>query len=172
MAIRKINSIADAQKAFNDLNDWISLHSTKDWNFNGLRIKNASDAVDQQDYVTLAQLQSPKNADAVDNDFYTIVFDKDGEVNDGDLSAEFVIGQGRQGQPTEVWVKCKAGFEPSGGDLIINVSWTRYNQIGGATITNLLATDLHLPLELPIPLKHPTLLIQYLRLESEVLLIK
>lgn len=143
--MKQIKTLDDAQKVINDLYNWIELHRTKDWDFSKLRIKNASPAVDPNDYVIFSQLTQPVVSDNTDNDFYTVVFSKDGQVTDLENSPEFVIGNGREGQPTQIWVKCLQGFEPSGGDLIINVSWTRYD-LGGSPVTvNLLASNLHLP---------------------------
>lgn len=143
--MKQIKSLDDAQKVINEIYNRLELLRTKDWDFTKLRIKNASDGVDPQDYATVAQLKVAPPPDNNDNDYYTIVFDKDGQVADGENSPEFVIGNGREGQPVQIWVKCKLGFEPSGGDLVVNVSWTRYTSAGAPVTVNLLTTDLHLP---------------------------
>ena len=54
--MRIVKSFEDVQIVLRDLLDWKSLLSTKDWDFRKLRIKNASPAVDPNDYVTLSQL--------------------------------------------------------------------------------------------------------------------
>ena len=54
--MRIVKSFEDVQIVLRDLLDWKSLLSTKDWDFKKLRIKNASPAVDPNDYVTLSQL--------------------------------------------------------------------------------------------------------------------
>jgi hypothetical protein len=54
--VRIVKSFEDVQIVLRDLLDWKSLLSTKDWDFKKLRIKNASPAVDPNDYVTLSQL--------------------------------------------------------------------------------------------------------------------
>jgi hypothetical protein len=143
--MKQIKSLDDAQKVINDLYNRLELLRTKDWDFKGLKIKNAGDGVDPTDYATLQQVQQPSVSAGVDNDYYTVVFSKDGTVSDGEESPEFVIGKGREGQPLEVWVKCREGFEPAGGDLVINVSWTRYDLSSSPVTVNLLSTDLHLP---------------------------
>lgn len=143
--MKQFKTIQDAQKVLNDLYNWIELHRTKNWDFTGLRITNAGDGVDDSDYVTVRQIKK-KPEDAPNSYVYrTIVFSKDGQVSDGEESPADVIGQGIEGQPIEVWVLAEPGFEPSGGDLIVNIAWTRYASDGTPTTTNLLATDLHLP---------------------------
>jgi hypothetical protein len=143
---KQIKTLEDAQKAINELYNRLELQRTKDWDFTGLKIKNAGDGVDPTDYVTLQQLPSLKNQEVIDNDYYTIVFSKDGIVTTGEESPGFIIGNGREGVPTQVWVVCEPGNEPSGGPLTINVSWTYIDAITGLDVTtNLLSVDLSLP---------------------------
>jgi hypothetical protein len=54
--VRIVKSFEDVQIVLRELLDWKSFLSTKDWDFKKLRIKNASPAVDPNDYVTLSQL--------------------------------------------------------------------------------------------------------------------
>lgn len=143
--MKQIKTLDDAQKVINDLYNWIELHRTKDWDFTGLRIKNASDGIDDADYVTLRQIRKSPEKPASTNIYRTIVFSKDGEVTTDEDSPADIVGQGIEGQPVEVWVTCEPGFEPSGGDLIVNIAWTRYAEDGTPTTTNLLTSDLHLP---------------------------
>lgn len=143
--MKQIKSLDDAQKVINDLYNRLELQRTKDWNFSGLKIKNASNGVDPQDYATVAQLPTVPTVDTTDNDFYTIVFSKDGQVTTGEESPSFIIGTGREGYPTQIWVVCEPTFEPSGGDLIVNVAWTTYDDSGTPHTLSLLSSDLHLP---------------------------
>lgn len=60
--MRSIKSLDDAQIVVREILEQIKLvKSAKDWDFKGLRIKNASPAVDPNDYVTLSQLGSTTN---------------------------------------------------------------------------------------------------------------
>jgi len=54
--VRIVKSFEDVQVVLREILDWKSLLSTKDWDFKKLRIKNASPAVDPNDYVILDQL--------------------------------------------------------------------------------------------------------------------
>ena len=54
--MRIVKSFEDVQVVLREILDWKSLLSTKDWDFKKLRIKNASPAVDPNDYVILDQL--------------------------------------------------------------------------------------------------------------------
>jgi hypothetical protein len=59
--VRIVKSFEDVQLVLRELLDWKSLLSTKDWDFKKLRIKNASPAVDDDDYTTLSQLKDLQN---------------------------------------------------------------------------------------------------------------
>lgn len=143
--MKQIKSFDDAQKVINDLYNRLELLRTKDWDFKGLKISNAGDGVKDQDYVTLRQIKQTPVDNKLPYLYRTIVFSKDGAVEDAEDSPAMIIGDGIEGQPTQIWVCCEPGSEPSGGDLIINVAWTYYDESGSPTTTNLLTENLHLP---------------------------
>ena len=151
--MRIINTLADAQKVINELLDWKSLLSTKDWDFHQLKITNAADGVADRDYVTVEQLNNSKTTlDTItkvivanqDDQFYTIVFSKDGTVFTGDESAAYIVGSGREGTPVQVWLACESA--PTSAVLSINITFTFINPVTSAVTTaSLLQTSLTIP---------------------------
>lgn len=142
---KQIKTLEDAQRTINDLYGQLENLRTKSQDLHGNRVTNAGDAQDPQDYVTLAQITAKNITPETEYRYRTIVLTKDGTVTTGEDSPGDIIGDGIDGTPHQVWVCCEPGFEPSGGDLIINVAWTRYASDGTPTTTNLLTSDLHLP---------------------------
>lgn len=150
--MRSVTDIPGVQKVLKQLLDWQTLLTTKNWDFHQLRITNAGDAVDDRDYVTLEQLKAAKTTlDDItkvinsnrDSQFYTIVFSANGVVLDGDVTPGFIVGTGREGIPTQVWVCCEGA--PT-GDLTINVSITYISPIdsSAAVALSILTLPLHL----------------------------
>jgi hypothetical protein len=93
------------------LQDQISGLQTQDIDFHGRRITNAGNAVNQQDYVTLAQLPSIVPATAASLPNFTIVFSTGGSVSTGQNIPPYNIGPGRTGNPLQVWVSCNSPFQ-------------------------------------------------------------
>lgn len=130
--VRKVSSIPDIQKVLNQLLDNQNLKNTKDNDFKGLRIKNASPAVDQNDYVTLSQLQAATQPPTTPSVTYTMVFSRDTPV-DGDQSPPYNAGTDRDGTIIDTWIAA-TGAPVSD----CHVNW----KINGV---NLLTTDVILP---------------------------
>jgi hypothetical protein len=138
--MRAIKSLDDVQIVLRELLDWKSLKTTKDWDFRGLRITNASPARDPNDYVILSQLKNPASPGISSNESYTQVWESPGQVTTGDLINAFVVGLGREGTPNQVWVTARVA--PVSSDFSINIS------VDG---NNLLQTPLILPISQTLP---------------------
>jgi hypothetical protein len=123
--VRAIKSLADVQIILKQLLDWQSLKDSKDWDFKGLRIKNASPSKDPSDYVVRSELQPtafsapsitgapqtqtqasnpppPANIGQADQ-YYTIVFSTD-TPTDAYETPPFNGGFNRDGTFVDVWV--------------------------------------------------------------------
>ena len=152
--MRIIRSFDDVQKVINELLDWQNLRSTKNWDFHQLKITNASDGTEPRDYVTLEQLKASKTTlDTItkvvvsnrEDQFFTIVFSKDGTVFTGDNSPAYIVGNGREGLPTQVWLACEVA--PASAPLAINLVVTYIDPSTLAVTTaNLLSTSLSIPI--------------------------
>lgn len=107
---------------FKSLQDQLSALQTQDINFHGRRITNAGNAINQQDYVTLAQLASLPVVSPVSPQHFTIVLNTSGSVSTGQTTPPFNIGTGRSGQPTEVWVSATNPFTTAATFQIIQTN--------------------------------------------------
>lgn len=137
--MRAIKSLADVQIVLNQLLNWQSNRDSKDWDFHGLRIKNASASVDPSDYVVRSELQPnalaappassapqtpaqvanppiPAPTSAPEQD-YTIVI-TESSPTDGFESAPFIGGRKRDGIFIDCWVACTSA--PLGNPAKIN----------------------------------------------------
>jgi hypothetical protein len=144
--MKQFKTLDDAQKVINELYNTIEALKTKDQDRRGLKLSNNGDGTDPGDYVTLRQITKKQQEPDTEFRYRTFVWSKDGVVTSGEDSPAYIVGSGIDGCiPHQVWVCCEPGHEPSGGDLVINVAWTRYDSGGSPTISNLLDSDLHLP---------------------------
>lgn len=151
--MRTVRSLEDVQKILKDILDWKDRISTKDWDFHQLKITNAADGVSPRDYVTVEQLKDSKVTNDDINKLiksgqpdqnYTIVLSKDGVVVTGENSPPYIVGTGREGIPTQVWLAAEVA--PTSANLTINVQVTYTNPGDNAQNSfNLLLTDLVLP---------------------------
>lgn len=137
--MRAIRSLSDVQIILNQLLNWQTNRESKDWDFNGLRIKNASASKDPNDYVIRSELQPnalaappvssapqtqaqvnnpppPTNGGDTEQDF-TIVFSVDAP-EDGFETPPYIAGRNRDGVFIDVWVACTGA--PSGSAASIN----------------------------------------------------
>ena len=140
MRANSIKSIADAQKAIQQLQNWQSQFQTSPLNYNGLRITNAGNAVDPQDYVTLAQLTQQLGAPTSPDQHYAIVWDLQGTATTGDQTPPYVVFPGREGIPTYAWVASTT--PPPNGDFQADI----YFQGTQASMGTKLLTN---PIDLP-----------------------
>lgn len=131
--MRQINSFKDANIALRELFDWKTLKSTKDWDFNRLKITNASPATDPNDYVILSQLPGPQNGTPGTFQPYQILWSSEAPVVTGQLIPTDYEFTARNPVPSLLWVNARvAGV----ADMAINLNF------GG---NDLLSTDLVYP---------------------------
>lgn len=131
--MRIVKTIPDVQKVLNELLDWKSKLESKSWDFHGLRITNAGNSVDGQDYVCKSEIKQYIGAQISSGQAYTQVFSVSSSPADGEVSPPFVVQSGREGYPIVAWVAAING--PSSDVCKVNI------QYAGA---NLLASDLTL----------------------------
>lgn len=153
--MRSIKTLADVQIVLNQLLNWQSNKDSKDWDFHGLRIKNASASVDANDYVIRSELQpnalaappisaSPKTPAQVNNppiavptsapeQDYTIVICESAPA-DGFESAPFIGGRKRDGVFIDAWAACT-------GSPVVQPAKVNWNINGNP----LLSQDLEIP---------------------------
>lgn len=133
LGVRIIRTMADVQKAFNELFDWKSAQQSQNINLNGRRIINAGISINPTDYVTKKELQTAvQGSVSVSPVYYTITFNPPDGASSGSISPPFRIGIGRSGNPNQVWIQCNVA---PAADVTFNL---QYNG------NNLLTTDLKL----------------------------
>jgi hypothetical protein len=98
--MRYVKKLEDAQKLFDELYTWKEKLETKDWNFQKLRIKNASPAKDPNDYVILSQLPVIPTIPPQPKQHYTIVFNPPSTIGTT-ISPPFIINRDRAGKPVQ-----------------------------------------------------------------------
>lgn len=150
--MRAIKTLADVQIILNQLLNWQSNKDSKDWDFHGLRIKNASPSKDPNDYVVRSELhptalaappvtsapQTQKQASnpppvsgpqsgSGDEQDYTAVFSIDGPTNGYETPA-YVGGRNRDGVFIDVWVTAN-------GPPTINPASMNFNVNGQPLLT-------------------------------------
>lgn len=133
--MRVAKNLDDVNIILKQILDRNATKDTKDNDMRGLRIKNASPAVDPGDYVTLSQLTQATSKAPVSNDYFSIPMSSTGVVVVGALSAPFNPGTGRTGKLYEVLVAATVAAVSQ--DLKVNV------QLNGVSI---LKNDLTLPI--------------------------
>ena len=154
---RSVKTIDDAKLVLEELQNWKKMMQTKPWNLHGLRITNGGPAQNPNDFVILSQLPQIPQPQEQSAQFYTIVFNSTGPVTAGTtISAPFVIGRGREGQPWEMHVA--AITAPSTIPLQVNMQQNRPVSGQSDIVTTLLST----PLTLPIGNKGPVISSQFI----------
>lgn len=158
--MRAIKTLEDAAIVLRELSNWKDQVSTKGMDLKGSKITNAGRATDASDYVRLDQLSGGTAAAAPSTQsfatvtrvekqatapqYYTIVFSKDGDVDAGDTIPSFIVGNGREGIPHQLWLMCRQA--PNGGVLSINVTVRTIDPVTDLDVNTDLLTD---PLEFP-----------------------
>lgn len=134
--MRQVKSLQDATIVIKELAQWKDRISSKNQNFNGLKIQNAGNATEPQDYVTLSQLTSAVNNVSTPNQNYSIPWSTN-TVNIGMVFPPYIVGQDRVGNPTSVSVAVPTSTQaPTYAPLSFNI------QLNGV---NMLINDLTLP---------------------------
>jgi hypothetical protein len=142
--MRAINNLSDVQIVLNQHDTALSNIASKDIDRKGLKITGAGNGTNQQDYVTLSQMQaaittaqqSPTNPSI---QHFGIVFTEDGIVTTGMQIPAYIPSPERTGLP----IACKvlAIGPPSGGNLTVNF----YVGTDLTTGKSLLASDIIVP---------------------------
>lgn len=133
MGVRVVKTMADVQKALNELFDWKSQQQSSNIDLHGRRIINAGRSQAPTDYVTKQELITTA-AGVVGQPpvFYTITFNPPDGAPSGSISPPFRIGTGRSGNPTQCWIQV------NGAPTSVLTCNFQYNGV------NLLAADLSL----------------------------
>lgn len=115
----------EIQTVLNQILDTLDLQRSKDWDFHGLRIKNASPSKDPYDYVVRKELTPASTLNTVNVAEYTIVITRDTPA-DGEESPPYFAGVDRDGNIIDVWVgstvapttNCSVNFNINGSPLL------------------------------------------------------
>lgn len=121
--MREIKDIKGARILGKELGQWKDRLSSKNQDLKGLKIQNAGDATDPGDYVTLRQLHQLLPDNMNPDQHFSIPFSSVGVVSIGQVSAPFIVGSDRVGNPTAISVAVPSISQaPSGGPLIVNLT--------------------------------------------------
>lgn len=132
--MRQIKNMSDVQIVLKELTQWKDRQTSKNQDLNGLKIQNASPGTEPNDYVTLSQLQQATTPTSQNNQNFSIPFSSVGVVSAGQLSAPFIVGTDRVGNPTAVSVAVPTIAQaPAGVPLIVNLALNGVNML----VTNL-----------------------------------
>lgn len=135
--MREIKTLDDATIVIKELAQWKDRLSSKNQDFKGLKIQNAGEGTEPNDYVTLSQLQQAVTPSAAPNQNFSIPFSAPGPVTTGQISPPFIVGTDRVGNPTSISVAVTSVSQaPATGPLIVNLN------LNGIPM---LATNLSLP---------------------------
>jgi hypothetical protein len=135
--MRVIKSLDDVQIVLKEVTQWKDRISSQNQDFKGLKIQNAGPGTEPNDYVTLSQLQQAVVPSAAPVQNFSIPFSSVGAVTAGQLSAPYIVGTDRVGNPTAISVAVPSTTEsPTGVPLIINLAMNG---------VNMLSTNLSLP---------------------------
>lgn len=128
--MRKVSSLADVQIVLNDLLNWQSLWDSKARDQKGLQIKNAGNATEEQDLVTLGQLRTQVPQQAVQQvaggrgsaqpapDIKTLLWTEALTPLTNDVIPPFVVAlAGFSYQPLLLWIALNT---VSAGNTVVN----------------------------------------------------
>lgn len=161
-------------------NSRVDLLSVRTLNLSGRQAKNAGDATDAQDFVTLGQLPGIVKATVglPKKYYYTIVFSSGAvPVVVGDaVASPYGIGRGREGYPFEAHVEADITGAPAGSSLKINFRASYTTLVAGVYTDNIvgdiLTTDLELLVGNPGPIStrkmNPITLLQGYRITPRI----
>jgi hypothetical protein len=136
--VREIKNLKDVQIVLKEVTQWKDRLSSKNQDLSGLKIQNAGAATEPNDYVILSQVQQLVTPTTQSNQNFSIPFSSSGSVTAGQISAPFIVGTDRVGNPTAISVAVPSVTQaPTGVSLIVNLSMNG---------VNMLATNLELPI--------------------------
>jgi hypothetical protein len=140
MRANSIKNLDDVRIAIQKLQNWQQTFQNSPLDYHGLRITNAGNSVDGQDYVTRNELLGQQGTGATAKQHYTAIFDLQGVAMTGDLTPSFVVQTGREGIPISAWVT--ATIPPPSGDFIADIYYQGTQVSSG---TKILSSSLDLP---------------------------
>jgi hypothetical protein len=136
--MRRILTLSDAEIMLKEISQWKDRISSKSQDLKGLKIQNAGPATEPNDYVILSQVQQLVAPVITPDQHFSIPFSTSGPVTTGQLSAPFIVGTDRVGNPSSISVAVPSSAQaPTSGPLIVNLAMNG---------SNLLATNLQLPI--------------------------
>lgn len=143
--MRPIKTLSDAELVLRDLTNWKSRMTTQDLDMGGRRIVNVGAARSSTDVPSLSQIPPPTKIESQRRRelFYTFVYATDAAVSVDQVIPAFIIGNGREGIPHQVWVMARV--PPSGGPLSINLNIRTIDIDDNDVDTALLPIDLDFP---------------------------
>lgn len=131
--MRAVRDLEDVKLILKELMDWKDKLSGQNWDFHGLRIKNASPSKDPYDYVVRKELKD--STDTINKtvqgtgggvpiaavvSYYTIVFCCTGDIAVGsEVSPPYMVPRAGQGIPVEAYIA--AVVAPVGADIIVQI---------------------------------------------------
>lgn len=128
--MRAVKDLKDVQIVLKEIGQWKDRINSSNQDFKGLKIQNAGDATEPGDYVTLRQLQTFVPPIVTPDQHFSIPFSSTGPVIAGQLSAPFIVGTDRVGNPTAVSVAVPTVTQaPTGGPLIVNIALNGVNML-------------------------------------------
>lgn len=135
--MREIDNLKDARVIVKELSQWKDRISSKNQDLKGLKIQNAGDATDPGDYVTLRQLSSLLPTITTPNQHFSIPFSSVGVVSVGQISAPFIVGSDRVGNPSAISVAVPTMAQaPTGGPLTINLTLNGIDMLAVPLVLN------------------------------------
>lgn len=147
----------DTQNAVREITNWKNKLTTSDWDFHGLKIKNASPGVDPNDYATVSQLPTFTQQTTTENQYYAIVFNSSGAVTIGQTISPYIVGLGREAICFSVMLT--AIQVPTTADLHMNVQVKpppADPNNDNTTFQNILQSDIVLPMNKIGPVQSST----------------
>jgi hypothetical protein len=135
--MRQIKDIQGARIVGKELGQWKDRISSKNQDLKGLKIQNAGDASEPGDYVTLRQLHELLPNISSPDQHFSIPFSSVGVVSIGQISAPFIVGSDRVGNPTAISVAVPSITQaPSGGPLTVNLTLNGADMLATPLILN------------------------------------
>lgn len=113
--------------------DFVEQFAKRNLNINGNRVTNAGDAIDNSDYVTLAQLKKLVPTVTTVVDYRTIVWSNASDSLEDDLPW-YRFGLHLDSKPIELWIKCD--IAPISDTLILDLQYAASEEQSATSILN------------------------------------
>jgi hypothetical protein len=118
--MRALRDTKDVQLVLKELMDWKDKLTSKDWNFTGLRIRNASPSLDDYDYVVRKELKDSTSQTVNVSNLYSICFQSNGTTlaSGTNVASSYIVGLGREGIVVKVYISLNSD-QVAAGDIIV-----------------------------------------------------